>query len=202
MIFFFLNGFVDKNAAILNFNLVNQQSLDKILKAEVFVHTNDQLKVAYLILDDIPISKSFQAPRCVIKARDPHLHRISVAAPGFFTTGPIPEGTLTIVPKPAGIAKVALPSQRSVEEEATSSQPSTKGEEGIVEVLERGRKGLLKSWTLKNLKTTLKSSTSLHPLNLHWLTSTIPFLSKQAKLKEAPPHQKTWGYSASQCRPS
>ena len=34
-----LNGFVDKNAAIPNFNLVNQPSLGKILKAEVFVHT-------------------------------------------------------------------------------------------------------------------------------------------------------------------
>ena len=181
---------------------MNQQSLDKILNAKVFVHTNDQLKVAYLILDDIPISKSFQAPRCVIKARDPHLHRISVAAPGFFTTSPIPKGTLTTIPIPAGIAKVALPSQRSAEEEATSSQPSIKGEEGIVEVLERGRKGLLKSWTLKNLKTALKSSTSLHLLNLHWLTSTIPFPCKQAKLKEAPPYQKTWGYNASQGRPS
>ena len=41
MIFFvFLNSFVDKNAIIPNFNIVNQSSLDKILKAEVFVHTN------------------------------------------------------------------------------------------------------------------------------------------------------------------
>ena len=109
---------------------MNQQSLDKILKAEVFVHTDGQLRAAYLILDYIPISKSFQASRCVIKARDPHLHRISAAAPGFFTTAPIPEGTLTTVLIPAGIAKVALPSQRSAEEEATSSQPSIKGEEG------------------------------------------------------------------------
>ena len=168
----------------------------------MFVHTDGQLRAAYLILDYIPISKSFQAPRCVIKARDPHLHLISVTALGFFTTAPIPEGTLTTVPILAGIAKVALPSQRFAEEEATSSQPSIKGEEGIIEVLERGRKGLLKSWTLKNLKTTLKSSTSLHLLNLHWLTSTIPFPCKQAKLKEAPPYQKTWGYSASQGRPS
>ena len=34
-----------------NFSLVNQPSLDKILKVEVFVHTNGQLKAAYLILD-------------------------------------------------------------------------------------------------------------------------------------------------------
>ena len=42
MIFFvFSNGFADKNTSIPNFNLVNQASLDKILKAEVFVHTDD-----------------------------------------------------------------------------------------------------------------------------------------------------------------
>ena len=59
MFFVSLNSFADKHAAIPNFNLVNQPSLDKILKAEVFVHTEGQLKAAHLILDYIPISKSF-----------------------------------------------------------------------------------------------------------------------------------------------
>ena len=110
MTFFVLpNGFADKNAAIPNFNLVNQSSLDKILKAKVFVHTNGQLRAAHLILDHIPISKSFQVLKCVIKARDPFLHQISVAASGFLLIDPIPEGTLTIEPIPEGIPKVALP---------------------------------------------------------------------------------------------
>ena len=91
-----------------NFNLVNQPSLDKILKAEVFVHTDGQLRAAHLILDNIPISKSFQAPRCIIKASDPHLHQISVTAPGFLTTSPIPKGSHTTDPIPEGIPKVAL----------------------------------------------------------------------------------------------
>ena len=39
--FVFLNDFADKNAAIPNFGLVNQQSLYKILKAEVFIHSDD-----------------------------------------------------------------------------------------------------------------------------------------------------------------
>ena len=59
MIYFFSNGFANKNATIPNFNLVNQASLDKILKAEVFVHTDSQLRAAHLILDCIPISKRF-----------------------------------------------------------------------------------------------------------------------------------------------
>ena len=110
MIFFVsLYGFADRNVDIPNFNLMNQSSLDKTLKAEVFIHTDGQLRVAHLILDYILISKSFQAPKCIIKAKDPHLHRISVAAPGFLTTGPIPKGTLTTNPIPEGIPKVALP---------------------------------------------------------------------------------------------
>ena len=39
----FLNGFADKHAAVPNFNLVNQPSLDKILKVEVFVYSDSQL---------------------------------------------------------------------------------------------------------------------------------------------------------------
>ena len=37
----FLNGFAEKNAIVANFYLVNQPSLDKILKAKVFVHSDD-----------------------------------------------------------------------------------------------------------------------------------------------------------------
>ena len=47
---FFFNGFADKRAPIPNLNLVNQEDLDKILKAEVFVHSDDQLRATHLIL--------------------------------------------------------------------------------------------------------------------------------------------------------
>ena len=52
------------------------------------------------------------------------LHQISVVVLGFLTVDPIPEG----------IPKIALTSQRVIKKEATSSQSSTKEEEGIVEV--------------------------------------------------------------------
>ena len=81
-----------------------------------------------MILDYIPISKSFLALKCVIKARDPRLQWISVATPDFLTTNPIPEGTLATTLIPEGIPRVALPFQR-IDEEATSSQPTTKEEE-------------------------------------------------------------------------
>ena len=114
--------------------------MDKVLKAEVFVHSNGQLRAVHLILGNTPISKSFQAPKCVIKAKDPQLHRISVAAPGFLITGLILEGTLATIPIPKGVPRVAPPLQRAVEE-ATSSQLNVKEEEeeeeedkGVVEL--------------------------------------------------------------------
>ena len=120
----FLDGFANHHTIVSNFSLVNQPSLDKILQAEVFVHTDGQLRAAHLILIYTPLSTSFQAPKCIIKARDPRLHQISVAVPSFLTTNPIPEG----------IPNIALPSQRITKEEATSSQPTIKEEEEIVEV--------------------------------------------------------------------
>ena len=41
MPFVFLDGFADPHATMPNFGLINQESLDKILKAEVFIHSND-----------------------------------------------------------------------------------------------------------------------------------------------------------------
>ena len=102
-----------------NFNLINWETLDKILKVEVFVHTDGQLRADYLILDYISISKSFQAPKCVIKAQDPRLQRISVAAPSFLITSSIPKDFLSTNPIPEGIPKV----------EASSSRPITKDKE-------------------------------------------------------------------------
>ena len=57
MFFVSLNGFVDKNTIIPIFNLVNQLSLNKILKAKVIVHIDGQLRAAHLIFNYIPISK-------------------------------------------------------------------------------------------------------------------------------------------------
>ena len=98
--FFFcvLDDFADRHAAEPNLSLVNKESLDNILRAEVFVHDDSQLWAAYLILGYKLISIGFQAPKCVIRAKDPLLHRISVAVPGFLLPerASVPEGTLSI----------------------------------------------------------------------------------------------------------
>ena len=94
------NDFADRHATEPNINLVNKESLDNIFRAGVFVHDDGQLWVAHLILGYKPISSSFQTLKCMIRARDPCLHRISVASPGFLLPEgvPIPKGTLLTHP--------------------------------------------------------------------------------------------------------
>ena len=69
-----------------------------------------QLQAAHLILGYTPLSLTFQAPKYVIKARDPRLHRISVAYQRFI----VPEGVL--IPKGTPYTQpffVATPSIRA-----------------------------------------------------------------------------------------
>ena len=124
----FLNCFADHHAAVPNFSLVNKQSLDKILQAKVFVHKDSQLQAAHLILGYTPISSSFQAPKCVIRAKDPRLHLINVVVLSFLNPGSRPQGVLKVEPI----------LQYKAEDEATPSQPTVKGEEEekVVEVLD------------------------------------------------------------------
>ena len=83
----------------------------------MFVHSDGQLRATHQILSYTLISKSYQATKCVIKAKDPHLHRISVVVPDFLTTDLILEG----------IPKVTLPLQYTTRK-ATSSHPAIKEE--------------------------------------------------------------------------
>jgi len=116
---------VDKYSAIPNFSLVNEPDLTTILKAEIFVHTDGQLRAAHLILSYNPLSSSFQAPKYVIKAKNRCLLLMNVIVPSFLNPGPTLEG----------VQQVELPFQYIVEEEATPSSPAIKEEEEeVVEV--------------------------------------------------------------------
>ena len=106
------------------------------------MHTDGQLRAAHLILGYTPISKAFQAPKCVIKAHDPRLPRISVAVEGFLlpegTT--IPQGTLVTQPihpsqlVPVGIPTVPFSTKITPGEAASSHSTVKEEEEEIVEV--------------------------------------------------------------------
>ena len=81
-----------------------------------------------------PISKTFLAPKCIIKANDPCLQRINVATPSFLLPGPKPEGVQAITPIFEGIPKVEAPSTQQTTGAATSSRPINTEEEEVVEV--------------------------------------------------------------------
>ena len=70
---------------------VNRVNLDRILQSKVYVNeVDDQLREVHLILGYTPISIAFQALRYVIRAKNPRLHRISVAYEGFVVLEGIP----------------------------------------------------------------------------------------------------------------
>ena len=116
-------------------NLVNKVSLDMVLKAEIYVNeADDQLHATHLILGYTPLLFAFQAPKCMIRARDPRLHRISVAYQGFV----VPEGIT--LPRDASSTQPLVVATPSVG--ASTSQPvleeAEEQEEGEKEEEERG----------------------------------------------------------------
>ena len=66
-----------------NFNLVNVHDLNKMLRFEVFVNEDRQLRAIHLILDFQPLSDKFQDVGHAIRASDPRLAWIDVSMPRF-----------------------------------------------------------------------------------------------------------------------
>ena len=125
---FRINGFADRRYTKPNLRLVNKESLDRLLKAEIYVNEADgQLRAAHLILGYTPLSFAFQAPKCVIRARDPRLHRISVAYEGFIVLEGIPLPQNTSRTESLSVASISA---------RTSPPLSTLGKKGT----KRGRK--------------------------------------------------------------
>ena len=79
--------------------MVNRANLETNLKADVFVNEVDNhVRAAYKILGYDPIQKSFLAPKYVIKAKDPRLHRITVTKHEFLLLeGSSAQGGATLV---------------------------------------------------------------------------------------------------------
>ena len=132
------NDIVDPNSTTPSLRLVNKASLDRILQSEVYVNELDgQLRAMHLILGYTSISHAFQALRCVIRAKDPRLHRISVAYEGFVVPKgiPLPRHTPLIQPLPVATLSTRVPSPSlilQVEEEEEEEQE----EEGFVDLIE------------------------------------------------------------------
>ena len=119
---FQFNDFADKRFTKPKLNLANKASLDRVLKAEIYVNEADgQLRAAHLILGYTPLSFTFQVPKCVIRARDPRFHCISVAYKGFI----IPKG----IPLPKDTSRTEPFFVATISTKASSSQPVLREEE-------------------------------------------------------------------------
>ena len=100
----------------------------------MFVHSDGQLRAAHLILSYTLISKSYQAMKCVIKANDPHLHRISVVVPDFLTTDSILEGIPKVTSPLQYTTRKATSSHPVIKEEGEEEKKEKEKEEEVVEV--------------------------------------------------------------------
>ena len=113
-------------------------SLDRILQSEVYVNELDgQLRAAHLILGYTPISHAFQAPRCVIRAKDPRLYRISVAYEGFVVLEGIPflRSTPLTQPLPIATLSAGVPSPSPILQEGEEEEEEPE-EEGFMDLIE------------------------------------------------------------------
>ena len=130
------NGFADPNSTTPLLYLVNRASLDRILQSKVYVNkANGQLRAAHLILGYTPISRVFQPPRCVIRAKDPRLHRISVAYERFVVPKGIPFPTSTPFTQPLPVATLSagVPSTSPILQEGEEEEEEQK-DEGFVDL--------------------------------------------------------------------
>jgi len=71
-----LDFFTDKRFVAPNLNFVNMPDLNRVLRFEVFVSEDGQLRVVHLILDFNPLSDKFQDVGNVIRVSDSWLARI------------------------------------------------------------------------------------------------------------------------------
>ena len=139
-IFFNFNDSAKKRSTKPQLSLVNRENLDRILRFEVFVNEADgQLRAVHIIFGYTPISCTFQALKCVIKAKNPRLYHISVAYEGFLVPEgiPIPKGTPLTQPLfVATLLAEASSSQLVLQEEGEEKEKleEEKSPEGIIDL--------------------------------------------------------------------
>ena len=78
-----LDVFADKNHVAPRLSFVNVLGHNKVLRSEIFISEDRQLRAAHLILEYEPLSHSFQDASQAIKVGDPKLNHIDVSKLGF-----------------------------------------------------------------------------------------------------------------------
>ena len=83
IIIFFSDIFADKEHVSPKLSLVNILGLNYLLRLEIFISEDEQLRVAHLILDYKPISCIFQDAGQALRVGSSRLACIDFSKPGF-----------------------------------------------------------------------------------------------------------------------
>ena len=75
--------FADKVHVAPRLSLVNVEALNKVLRYEIFVSEDEQLRAEHLVLDFEPLSNAFQDASQAIRVGNLRMHRINVLRLGF-----------------------------------------------------------------------------------------------------------------------
>ena len=95
-----------KNHVALRLSFTNVQALNYLLRLEIFMSEDGQLRPAHLILDYKPLSCIFQDVGQVIRAGSSRLAWIDVSKPGFLAQRDLPP---VVLPIPQNLPPTALP---------------------------------------------------------------------------------------------
>ena len=90
-------------------SLIKIPALNYLLRSQIFVNDDGQLRAAHLILDYEPLSRSFLDVSNAIRENDYHLARIDVSQPNFLASYDLPP---VDHPIPQGIPLAAQPIQQ------------------------------------------------------------------------------------------
>ena len=114
-VFCSLTIFADKRHVAPNLSHTNVVALNYLLRSEIFVSEDKQLRAIHLILDFQPISEICQDVGNAIRAGDPRLARIDILHPSFLARdnlSPIALQLQQILPKAVATSEEEIASSR------------------------------------------------------------------------------------------
>ena len=82
--------FVDKRHVVPGLSLVNVPALNKLLRLEIFISEDGQLRAIHLVLNYEPLLRTFQDAGHAIRVGDSRLAHIDVSMPGFLARRDLP----------------------------------------------------------------------------------------------------------------
>ena len=122
--------FADKKHVTPRLNLVNVAGLTKVVRSEIFVSEDRQLRAVHLILNFEPLSNQFQDVGQVIRAGDLRLRQIDVFVPSFLARENLPSVELPL--------HCAFPEEATPRKETASSCLSLKAKIDQFHLEEKG----------------------------------------------------------------